>query len=176
MTKKFDELLELMRQPLRAGGALKIDSPVLFVYPPEQGLDFRERLVDKFVPLIRAQGLPHELLDLTGFLFEIMDERTIADLEQDEFDDYEWLKQGLSKRVETALPRRLSEIAQRLPGGTILVYGAVALHPLLRFGELLTGLRQIAARIVIAFPGEERGGKLHFMNQPDGGNYLAVKL
>ena len=23
---------------------------------------------------------------------------------------------------------------------------------------------------------EERGGKLHFMNQPDGGNYLAVKL
>lgn len=176
MTKKFDELLELMRKPLRAGGGVKIDSSVLFVYPPEQELDFREHLVDKFVPLIRAQGLPHELLDLTGFLFEIMDERTIADLEQDEFDDYEWLKQGLSKRVETALPRRLSEIAQRLPGGTILVYGAVALHPLLRFGELLTGLRQIAARIVIAFPGEERGGKLHFMNQPDGGNYLAVKL
>jgi hypothetical protein len=27
-----------------------------------------------------------------------------------------------------------------------------------------------------AFPGEERGGKLHFMNQADGANYLAVKL
>ena len=45
-----------------------------------------------------------------------------------------------------------------------------------RYGEVLRGLRDAEARIILAFPGEERGGKLHFMNQPDGGNYLAVKL
>ena len=45
-----------------------------------------------------------------------------------------------------------------------------------RYGEVLRGLRDLDARIVLAFPGEERGGKLHFMNQADGANYLAVKL
>ena len=176
MRKKFDDLLELMKKPLRDNGGVKTDNSILFVYPPEQELDLRDYLMDSFVPLIRAKGLPYALLDVTGFLFETTDEKTLADLEEDEFDDYGWLKQGLSKRVEVALPRRLAEIAANLQGGTIIVYGTVALHPLLRFGELLRGLRDVPSRIVIAFPGEERGGKLHFMNQPDGGNYLAVKL
>lgn len=176
MRKKFDELLELITKPLRENGGIKTDNSILLVYPPEEELDLRDYLLDTFVPLIRAKGLPFELLDLTGFLFETTDEQTLADLEQDEFDDYSWLKQGLSKRVESALPQRLAEIATTLSGGTIIVYGTVALYPLLRFGELLRGLRDVPARIVIAFPGEERGGKLHFMNQPDGGNYLAVKL
>jgi BREX protein BrxB len=174
--KKFDELLELMTKPIRDNGGIKTDNSILVVYPPEEELDFRDYLLDTFVPLVRAKGLPLELLDLSGFLFETIDEQTLTDLEQDEFDDYNWVKQGLSKRVESALPRRLAEIAAKSSGGTIFIYGTVALHPLLRFGELLRGLRDIPARIVIAFPGEERGGKLHFMNQPDGGNYLAVKL
>lgn len=176
MKRKFDELLELMTKPLRNSGGIKTDNSILLVYPPAEELDFRDYLLDTFVPLIAAKGLPHVLLDLTGFLFETTDEQTLRDLEQDEFDDYAWVKQGLSKRVEAALPRRLNEIAATSPGSTIIVYGAVALYPLLRFGEVLRGLRDIPARIVIAFPGEERGGKLHFMNQPDGGNYLAVKL
>jgi hypothetical protein len=174
--KKFDELLQLVRKPLRDSGGLKTDNSILFVYPPEQELDFRDYLLDTFAPVLKARGLPFELIDLTGFLFETIDEATLADLEQDEFDDYGWFKQGLSKRVETTLPRRLAEVAATMRGGTIIVYGTVALHPLLRFGEVLRELRDIPARIVIAFPGEERGGKLHFMNQPDGGNYLAVKL
>jgi hypothetical protein len=56
------------------------------------------------------------------------------------------------------------------------VYATVALYPLIRFGEVLRDMRDLDCRILLAFPGEERGGKLHFMNQPDGGNYLAVKL
>jgi hypothetical protein len=176
MRKKFDELLELITKPLRENGGIKTDNSILLVYSPEAELDFRDYLLDTFVPLLRARRLPHELLDLSGFLFETTDDHTLADLEEDEFDDYSWMKQGLSKRVEVALPRRLAEIAATVPGGTIIVHGTVALHPLLRFGELLRGLRDIPSRIVIAFPGEERGGKLHFMNQPDGGNYLAVKL
>ena len=63
-----------------------------------------------------------------------------------------------------------------IPGGIVIVYATVALFPLVRYGEVLRGLRDVEARIILAFPGEERGGKLHFMNQPDGGNYLAVKL
>lgn len=176
MKRKFDELLELMTKPLRDNGGIKTDNSILLVYPPEEELDFRDYLLDTFVPLISAKGLPFSLLDVTGFLFETTDEQTLEDLEQDEFDDYTWLKQGLSKRVESALPRKLAAIAADSSGGTIIVYGTVALYPLLRFGEVLRGLRDIPARIVIAFPGEERGGKLHFMNQPDGGNYLAVKL
>ena len=56
------------------------------------------------------------------------------------------------------------------------MYSTAALHPLVRYGEVLRGLRDLGARIILAFPGEERGGKLHFMNQADGANYLAVKL
>ena len=61
-------------------------------------------------------------------------------------------------------------------GGNVLVFATVALYPVVRYGEVLRGLRDLGARIVLAFPGEERGGKLHFMNQADGANYLAVKL
>jgi len=34
--------------------------------------------------------------------------------------------------------------------------------------------RDLEAKNCSGVSGEERGGKLHFMNQPDGGNYLAV--
>ena len=97
-------------------------------------------------------------------------------LQEDEFDDYRWMQQGLSQRVEAALARRFGELTSAMPGATLLVSSTVALHPLVRYGEVLRGLRDLKGRIALAFPGEERGGKLHFMNQPDGGNYLAVKL
>jgi hypothetical protein len=58
----------------------------------------------------------------------------------------------------------------------LIVYGTVALYPLVRCAEVLRTLRDVDCRIVLAFPGEERGGRLHFMGRPDGGNYLAVKL
>jgi hypothetical protein len=86
------------------------------------------------------------------------------------------MKQGLSTTVENALRRRISQLAEESPGCAVIVYATVALHPLVRFGEVLRELRDVLCRTVLAFPGEERGGKLHFMNQPDGGNYLAVKL
>jgi hypothetical protein len=86
------------------------------------------------------------------------------------------IKQGLTKRVELALQQRSTAIAAETPGCTVLVYATVALYPLVRFGEILRGLRDLPCRTVLAFPGEERGGKLHFMNLLDGGNYLAVKL
>jgi len=86
------------------------------------------------------------------------------------------MKQGLSTSVETALRKRISQLAQESPGCAVIVYATAALHPLVRYGEVLRELRDVPCRTALAFPGEERGGKLHFMNQPDGGNYLAVKL
>jgi len=172
----FSALLELIREPLRPNGGVKTDSSILMIYPPERELDFREYLLDVFVPQLKAGCIPFRLLDLTGFLFEGLSEETIQHLEEDEFDDYRWMKQGLSTKVETALRKRISQLADDSPGCAIILHASVALHPLVRYGEVLRELRDVKCRTVLAFPGEERGGKLHFMNQPDGGNYLAVKL
>jgi len=176
MDTMFKALHELIKAPLRPNGGVKTDNSILLIYPPDKELDFREYLLDTFVPAIEAQRLAFRLLDLTGFLFAGMDDGAVASLQEDEFDDYRWMQQGLSKRAETALHARLEEVAREVPGGNVIVYATVALFPLVRYGEVLRGLRDVEARIILAFPGEERGGKLHFMNQPDGGNYLAVKL
>ncbi len=176
MQAGFNTLRDLLKEPLRADGGVKTDNSILLVYPPERELDFREQLLDTFLPQLDAQEHPYRLLDLSGFLFSDLDQETVEDLCEDEFTDYRWVKQGLASRVEQSLPSRIAELAAETPGGTIIVFATVALHPVIRFGELLRDMRDLGCRIVLAFPGEDRGGKLHFMNQPDGGNYLAVKL
>jgi hypothetical protein len=79
-------------------------------------------------------------------------------------------------RTEERLKGWLADLGARNPGGNVLLYGTVALFPLVRFGEILRGLRDLECSIVLAFPRGERGGRLHVMNHLDGGNYLAVKL
>ena len=172
----FETLLKLMKEPVRADRGIKTDNSILLVYPAEKELDFREQLVDGCLPALEAQGGQFHALDLTGFMFEGLSVDAVESLQEEEFDDYRWMLQGLSKRVEATLQTRLQELAAQHPGGNIVAYGTVALFPLVRFGEVLREMRDLQARIAVAFPGEERGGKLHFMNQPDGGNYLAVKL
>ena len=176
MQAGFNVLRDLLKEPLPFDGGVKTDNSILLVYPPERELDFREHLLDTFLPQLDAQGHPYRALDLSGFLFSDLDEETIEELCEDEFDDYRWVRQGLASRIEQSLPARIAQLADEVPGGAIIVYATVALHPVIRFGELLREMRDLSCRIVLAFPGEDRGGKLHFMNQPDGGNYLAVKL
>lgn len=176
MQSMFASLFELIKESPRTDRGIKTDSSILLIYPPDKESDFREYLLDSFIPHLRAQKVPFTHLDLTGFLFRDLDESEIEDLQEDEFDDYRWMRQGLSQRVEAALQRRLAELTLQSPGTTVLVSSTIALHPLVRYGEVLRGLRDLEGRIVLAFPGEERGGRLHFMNQPDGGNYLAVKV
>jgi hypothetical protein len=176
MQTGFAALKELLHKPYRVDGGVKTDNSILLVYPPEKELDFREHLLDVFLPQLDAEGHVYRLLDLSGFLFTDFDQQTVEDLCEDEFDDYHWMKQGLASRVEQSLAARVAALAEESPGGTIIIYATVALYPLVRFGEVLRGMRDLGCRILLAFPGEERGGKLHFMNQPDGGNYLAVKL
>lgn len=176
MESMFSALLEILKTPLRHDRGVKTDSSILLIYPPDRELDFREYLLDTFVPALDAKGIPHRLLDLTGFMFSGLSEEQIESLQEDEFEDYRWMLQGLSKRAESALQVRLTEEAGEIKGGNLLIYATVALYPIVRYGEVLRGLRDLEARIVLGFPGEERGGKLHFMNQADGANYLAVKL
>lgn len=176
MESMFAALLEILKAPLRPDRGVKIDSSILLIYPPDRELDFREYLLDTFVPELDAKDVSYRLLDLTGFLFSGLTEEQIESLQEDEFDDYRWMQQGLSKRAEAALQARLTEEAAKIPGGNVFVYASVALYPVIRYGEVLRGLRDLEARIILGFPGEERGGKLHFMNQADGANYLAVKL
>jgi len=172
----FSSLCEMLKEPLRTDGGVKTDSSILLVYHPDRELDFREQLLDSFLPQLEANKNKYRIIDLGGFLFTDFDEQTIAELCEDEFDDYRWLCQGLASRVEQSLTKRVAQLAAEVPGGTVILYSTVSLYPLVRFGELMRDLRDVGCRIAIAFPGEERGGKLHFMNQPDGGNYLAVKL
>ena len=176
MQSLFAALFDIISQTPQTDRGVKTDTSILLIYPPEKESDFREYLLDSFIPHLEANDLPFVHLDLTGFLFRNLAESDVEDLEQDEFDDYRWMQQGLSQRVEAALGQRLAELTSQTPGATVLLSSTVALYPLVRYGEVLRGLRDLEGRIVLAFPGEERGGRLHFMNQPDGGNYLAVKL
>ena len=135
---------------------------------PPRHLRARHRSRADSVPAARPHRVPVRRAERRG---------TWPTLQEDEFDDYRWMQQGLSKRAEAALQARLDGTgARRSPAGTSSSTRPSRCIPLVRYGEVLRGLRDVEARIVLAFPGEERGGKLHFMNQPDGGNYLAVKL
>ena len=176
MDSMFSGLMALIKAPIRRDRGIKTDNSILLVYPPDRELDFREYLLDVFVPELDAKRIPYRLLDLTGFLFAGLSEEEVQALQEEEFDDYRWMHQGLSKRTEATLQRRLTDEAARVSGGNLFVYATVALYPLVRYGETLRDVRDLGARIILAFPGEERGGKLHFMNQADGANYLAVKL
>ena len=176
MESMFRGLIELIKAPIRDDRGIRTDSSILLVYPPDRELDFREYLLDTFVPELDARGIPYRLLDLTGFLFAGLSEEQVEALQDEEFDDYRWMQMGLSKRAEASLQLRLTDEAAKVPRGNVFVYATVALYPMVRYGEVLRGLRDLGARIILAFPGEERGGRLHFMNQADGANYLAVKL
>ena len=176
MQSKFRALMEVLKHPYRTEDGVKTDNSILMIYQPDKEFEFREYLTDIFIPQLSAKDLSFRALDLTGFIFESIDPETIEAIQEDEFEDYQWMKQGLSQRMERRLVEKISDLSNEVPGGTVLVYATVALFPLLRFGEVLRDLRDLNAYIVIAFPGEEEGGKLHFMNQSDGGNYLALKI
>ncbi len=176
MKKQFEALFDIIKEPLRSNGGIKTDNSIRFIYSPEKELDFRDYLFDAFIPLLEAKKIPFLLLYLGDFLFDMLDDPSIEMLQEDEFDDYKWMKQALSKRLETSLQKRFSELAESLPGCTIIVHGTIALYPLIRFGDVLKGARDLLCRIVIAHPGEDRDGKIYFLDQPDSGNYLTIKL
>ncbi len=175
MEDAIQAVLASARQPFQQESVLT-DSSFLLIYPPDFELDVRSILKDRCYAELNAVGVACEQLDLSGFLFSCFTLEELSDLANDEFRNYRLVCQGLAARVERLLIARLRRYSDQQPGINLFVVSTVSLFPLVRFGEVLRQLRDLRVRLFIAFPGEERGGKLHFMNEPDGGNYLAVKI
>ena len=105
MRPMFESLLELMKEPFHPERGVRTDSSILLVYPPEKELDFREQLVDVCFPALEAQGTRFHALDLTDFLFEDLSGDAIEALQEEEFDDYEWMLHGLASTRKSRCER-----------------------------------------------------------------------
>jgi hypothetical protein len=175
MDDALQAILTAARQPFEQA-AVVTDSSFLLIYPPERELDVRSAIQDRCYPELKAAGIPCEEFDLSGFLFTCFTAEELAEQAEDEFRNYRLTRQGLAARAERLLIAQLTEYSERQPGTNLFVISTVSLFPLVRYGEILRQLRDLRLRLFIAFPGEERGGKPHFMNEPDGGNYLASKI
>ncbi len=175
MEDALQAILTAARQPFQQA-AVVTDSSFLLIYPPERELDVRGALQDRCYPELKAAGITCEQFDLSGFLFTCFTPEELAEQAEDEFRNYRLTRQGLAARAERLLIARLGEYSAKHPDVNLFVISTVSLFPLVRYGEVLRQLRDLRLRLFIVFPGEERGGKLHFMNEPDGGNYLASKI
>jgi hypothetical protein len=178
---KMRSLREMLLQPA-ADASVRTDSSVLVVYPPEEENDFRDRL-QKLLHLLSERGVVFRHIDLTTLPFEVLEARgLLPDVFAQEFEDpstgpgLAGIKRGLARYVQEALKQRVEKAAAEVDSGAVILSGTAALFPVIKFADLLADLRHLPCRIVLAFPGHEEGGKLHFMNQRDGYNYLAVKL
>lgn len=175
MEDALQAILIAARQPFQQA-AVVTDSSFLLIYPPERELDIRSAIQDRCYPELKASSVPCAQLDLSGFLFSCFTSEELAEQAEDEFRNYRLTVQGLAARSERLLIDRLAAYSKSHPGVNLFVVSTVSLFPLVRYGEVLRQLRDLQLRLFVAFPGEERGGKLHFMNEPDGGNYLASKI
>lgn len=175
MDNALQAITQAARQPFNEA-AVTTDNSFLLIYAPEMELEVRDMLVDRCLPALKSAGVAHTVLDLEGFLFSCFNAEELSDLEADEFRNYKLMRQGLAARAEKQLISRLQTIAMAAPGTNLFVVSTAALFPLVRYGEVLRQLRDLRCRVFLAFPGEERGGRPHFMNEPDAGNYLAVKI
>jgi hypothetical protein len=172
---KMRSLRELLLAP-PPETSVRTDSSVFVVYPPEAELDFRSQL-QKLLHFLNERGVAFRHLDLTTLPFQVLDARgLLPGAFTSEFEDYPALKRGLARAVQDALKGRVSSAAAEVPGGAVILSGTSALYPVVKFADVLAELRHLPCRIVLGFPGSEESGKLHFMNQRDGYNYLAVKL
>jgi hypothetical protein len=156
--------------------SVRTDSSVLVVYPPEEENDFRQHL-HKLIDLLAARGIAFRHIDLATLPFEVLEARgLVPEVFQQEFDDFPAVKRGLARALHDAVKQRIAQVAAEVPDGTVILSATSALYPLVKFSDLLAELRHVPCRIVVAFPGREEAGKLRFMNQRDGYNYLAVKI
>lgn len=172
---KMRALREMLLEPTPLP-SVRTDSSILVVYPPEEENDFRQHL-RKLIDLLAARGIAFRHIDLATLLFEVLEARgLVPEVFQQEFDDFPAVKRGLARAIHDALTQRIAQVAAEVPAGAVILSATPALYPLVKFSDLLAELRHVPCRIVVPFPGREEGGKLRFMNQRDGYNYLAVKI
>ncbi len=152
------------------------DRSTLLIYSPERELEANEIVEERIFSVLAAQNRPYTKWDLRWKLFEYFDPDEVADLSEDEFFDRNLARQDIASRMEYQLQENLRTLSASKPHEPIFLLRTAFMHPFVRFGELLKQLRDVESPFYVMFPGEERGGKLHFMNEPDGGNYLATKI
>lgn len=152
------------------------DRSTLLIYPPERELEANEVVEERIFAELSAESKPYSKLDLRWKLFEYFEPDELADLSEDEFFDRNLARQDIASRMEYQLQENLRTLSASKPHEPIFLLRTSFMHPFVRFGELLKQLRDAESPFYVMFPGEERGGKLHFMNEPDGGNYLATKI
>jgi hypothetical protein len=176
---QLDAKMRSLREMLLVSPAersVRTDSSIFVVYPPDVEIEFRNEL-QKVLHVLEQRGVALRHIDLTMLPFEVLEARgLLPDAFAREFEDYGSLKRGLARAVHDGLKDRVTRAAAEIPGGVVILSGTSALYPVIKFGDVLKELQQLPCRIVLAFPGHDEGGKLHFMNQRDGYNYLAVKL
>ena len=172
---KMRSLREMLLAP-PSEPSVRTDSSIFVVYPPEAEIEFRNQL-QNVLHILQERNVAFRHLDLTTLPFEALEARgLLPDAFAGEFEDYPALKRGLARAIQDALKERVSQAAAEMPGGAVILSGTSALYPVIKFADVLAELRHLPCRIVLAFPGREEGGKLHFMSQRGGYNYLAVKL
>ena len=171
------EALHTILDLIRGGqqeALVRTDSSVLLIYPPSRELDAEDFLRDRLFPTLLNDGLAHRELDLRWKFFDYFESDEIAGLSEDEFHDRKLVRQEIASRVEVRLMKEIENLG--CESSPLFLTSTASLHPFVRFGELLRHLRHLKSCLFVMFPGDERGGKLHFMNEPDGGNYLATKV
>lgn len=178
---KMRSLRDMLLQP-PADPSVRTDSSVLVVYPPQEELEFRDRL-QKLLHVLSDRGVAFRHIDLATLPFEELEARgLLPDVFAREFEEpsvgpgLAGIKRGLARHVQAALKGRVEKAAAEVGTGAVILSSTAALYPVVKFADVLADLRHLPCRIVLAFPGHEEGGKLHFMGQRDGYNYLAVKL
>ena len=176
MQPMFNSLMAIMANPVSANHGVRTDDSVLLIYPPNNELDFREQLLDGFVPALNARAIPCQLFDLTGFMFEGLSEQDIEELPGRRDRRLQMASSGSFQTRGNQPPESPAGNCRpesrwkrdRLCDRRCLPSGPLRRGPERSAGPELSNRPRI--------PGRGARGKLHFMNQPDGGNYLAVKL
>ncbi len=175
MEAAIKSILDLIRERQRPS-TVRTDRSVLLLYPPNRELDARDALRDRLFPIITNSGLAYRELNLQWRLFNYFETDEFQSLEEDEFFDPRIVRQDIASRVETKLGNEIESLCSTPDLAPLFITSTMSLFPFIRFGELLRNLRHLESALFVLFPGEERGGRLHFMDEPDGGNYLATKV
>jgi hypothetical protein len=181
MTSSIPDKLERLRELLVISPKeppTPSDRGLLVIYPPDQEAEFRTRLED-FLVTLTAQGVPHAVVDAEPFPFACLDaEGVLEDAFQLEAEEPKELRQYLASELPRRLLNEVTQAASTLPvGSSVILKTPTALFPWVKFADFLAQLPTgFPCRIVVPFPGHERGATLHFLDHRDGFNYLARRI
>lgn len=174
VSEKLSDLVHLLNL---AGDCVPspVERAILVIYPPDSELEFRNRFNEYILQL----HISYSVLDAETLVFEhLHHEGLMDDAYRIESDDYGELRRYLATQLPKLLLERVVAASEELPaGGAIILKSSTALFPWVSYSDLLQKLPNgFPCRIIIPFPGHEKGSYLHFLDHRDGFNYLARRI